>query len=270
MSVIITLTVEEEARIGTSLYGGVECYCEALEALVASETPEYKAIRQFIAADTLDLDPDTTTGRYDNYVDLNEQLGVAPELDLTRPLQSFLEDGLALEVSFAVPSGILSESLSEGFLFGSTLESEEGGDPETEIWDCWVLNSQELHPSVYSGFNFNSYATMEGTTYAANKSGIYKLTDEHNEKFQTGVLSPPLDFGMSNQKRFRAGFLGYSGGSPAVKVQVDDGEERILKVTRNKFPMGRDQVGRRWVFALADFDTLDFVELIPIVLNKSR
>lgn len=186
-----------------------------------------------------------------------------------RKLAFAVMEGFFLEVAFMVPQGVFGTSLEDEFEIIDWNEDEDT-EAETEVWDCWVLNGQEFFPSVYSGFDFNSYAVMDGKAYGASKGGIYSIGAGHEEDFQAGIILPPTSLGMTQNKRFRVGYVGFSGGQPAVKVQVDDGEDRVFQVVRNRFPLQRDLVGRKWQFALADFDTLEFVELFPIILHRSR
>ena len=205
-----------------------------------------------------------------NHVQATEKMTLGADMLFGRPIFHSIEEVVDITVSMAMPKGIFSLE-AESLAHAEDLDGHEDvEDPEEEIWDCWVLNTQELHPSVYSGFDFNSYAEFRNITYAASREGIFSITYDHNEQFQPGVILPATSLGLTNAKRFRAGYIGFSGGKPSVKVKADNGAEVVLKVVRNKFVVPRNQVGRRWQFTLAEFESLEFVEIYPIILTKSR
>lgn len=217
----------------------------------------------------LDVQADLLRG-YSAVQSIAESLALEPESMHKQSLSHIVHDGLELQLSLVIPKSVFNEDLEDDFWLDPDVDEEDVPDPDSEVWDCWVLTSQDLHPSVYSGFNFNSYAMWDEQVYGASKEGISILDDNTDEDFQTGVLLQNSSMGMAAHKRFRHGYLGYSGGSPAVKLQVDGGEEKILKVVRSKFTAPRDQVGQKWRFAVAEFKTLEFVELYPIILSKGR
>ncbi len=267
----VTINITLEEQLGVNDLASKQALFDALADTgldLIDLLQHYKSIRMGLS-EVIDLA--SALGLYHvNQEQVDEGLGVSPELAFKRSLYKAIHEGIGLEISFLFPQGVFGHDIEDEFDLEDEPGQEDVGDVEDEVWDCWVLNTQELNPSVYSGFNFNSYAEYQGVTYATSKDGIYELSDEHDEKFQTGVVLPATSLGMANAKRFRLGYLGFVGGVPAVKAVVDDGQERVFKVVRNKFTLHRDMVGRRWQFTVAEFESLDFVELFPIILTKSR
>lgn len=144
---------------------------------------------------------------------------------------------------------------------------------EGDVWECYVLNTPKFFPSVYSGFNFNSYCVdkIDGKTYACNDTGIYELagdTDAGNT-IHTGVVLSETDFGMPNQKRFRRGYLGISGNSPVMVFETETGEREVYTIdTQGKTVMSSGLKSKTWKISVADFDELDYIKLLPVVLTK--
>ena len=139
-----------------------------------------------------------------------------------------------------------------------------------EQWECWTVNSDYLNPSVYSGFAFNSFANFRNQTFAAAKDGIHVLEGDtdNGADIHAGIVLAPTTFDMAQRKRFRKGYLGTTGGSPVLKTVTEAGVERTFKVAQSEVTFRRDQQGRKWTFLLQDFDALDFIELIPIILGR--
>ena len=120
-----------------------------------------------------------------------------------------------------------------------------------------------------SGFNFNSFCVYNNTVYGAKDDGIYTLEGETDAgtAFHPGIVLPQTKFGIMNQKRFRKAYFGISGSGPVIKVETESGS-RTYKITASKAAMARDMRGVKWVLSLSDFDSLDFIELIPVILHR--
>ncbi len=268
MSLVVNVTIEESVGTNTSLVD-VGTFNPLVHTQIGlPDESVLTSVKKPICLDSVDTGG-VSSLRIDHKAACLVPLGFMGDVFPGRHLGLTVLEEFFLEVSFLVPQGVFSFSLDDEF-DSVDWTDEEDAEAETEVWDCWVLNGQEFFPSVYSGFDFNSYAVMDGKAYGTSKAGIYSIGSDHEEEFQAGIILPPTSLGMTQNKRFRVGYVGFSGGQPAVKVQVDGGEARVFRVVRNRFPLQRDLVGRKWQFALADFDTLEFVELFPIILHRSR
>lgn len=269
MGIVAKETLEEDLQLESSAPLSCLFYGALDGSLSLEEDVPYQPIVNASLDSDVGLEGDIDS-LYGAAAFCEDYVQATPELDYSRPLYHLITEGLDLEISLILPKGLFTLDLGDGIDFDAQGEQSEAEAVEGDVWECWVLNTQDALPSVYSGFNFNSYAQFQGVTYAASKQGVYKITDEHDEDFHSGVLFPETSFGMINHKRFRTGYLGFSGGKPAVKVKSDNGKERVLQVVRNEFKVSRDQAGRKWQFAVQDFGTLDFVEIQPILLSKGR
>jgi hypothetical protein len=140
-----------------------------------------------------------------------------------------------------------------------------------EVWQCYVLNTPHFHPSVYSGFDFNSYCVYENKAYGANGTGIYELTGNTDigEKIRTGVILSKTDFGMPNHKRFRNGYLGVAGDLPVMVFETENGERVTYAINKEGKVVGSHGLkSKKWVLSIADYDTLTYTKLIPIILTR--
>ena len=177
------------------------------------------------------------------------------------------------------------KSISDGFVLADTVASkgtlynvvsESLGLLATveiagETWECYVLNTPKFYPSMYSGFNFNSYAVFENKAYGANDIGIYELTGDTDAgaEIHTGVVLNDTDFGLPNQKRFRRGYLSISGTAPKMIFETEDGRREIYAIdTQGKVVVSSELKSKKWKLSISDFDTLDNLKLIPVVLTK--
>jgi hypothetical protein len=175
----------------------------------------------------------------------------------------------------ATSSLVLSEDItSKGTLYSAvydTLSMNVTVELAGEVYECYVLNTPKFMPSMYSGFDFNSYCVFENRAFGANSVGIYELTGttDAGATIRTGAVLSQTDFGAPNQKRFRRGYLGISGTSPVVVLETEDGGRQAYTIdTEGKAVFSHDQKSKKWKLAVADFDDLDSIKLIPVVLSK--
>lgn len=140
-----------------------------------------------------------------------------------------------------------------------------------EVWECYTLNTPKFHPSMYSGFDFNSYCVFNNRAFGANDTGIYELTGDNDvgDVIHTGVILSQTDFGSPNQKRFRRGYLGITGDNPVMVFECEDGRREVYDIdTEGKVVASSELKSKKWVLSIAEFDTLDHLKLIPIILTK--
>ena len=159
---------------------------------------------------------------------------------------------------------IMNEVVEETLHCGVIVELDD------ELWETWVLSTNSFHASVYSGYSFNSYAVYNNTAFGCKTDGIYKLagTDDDGTDFVSGIVLPETNFGTTRDKRFRKAYFGLSGGTtPALRVETDTGGTTYT-ISSEKVNIGRDMKGKVWTLKVQDFDDLDFIELIPIILAR--
>ena len=138
-----------------------------------------------------------------------------------------------------------------------------------ELWECWVMNSNNFNMSVYSGFDFNSYAVYNSTAYGCRADGIYKLSGDtdNGAAISAGIILPETDFGSSSQKRFRKAFFGISGSTPSLRMETENGSV-TYNIVNSRANIQRNQKAHTWVVKIADFNDIDFIELVPVVLTR--
>ena len=160
----------------------------------------------------------------------------------------------------------LKSLISDSFGFGVNVFVD--GD----LWQCWILNTKEFKPSVFSNFNFNSFCNFLGSSWGIKSDGLYKLTGttDAGTKITPGVILNSSNFGVESKKYFRSAFFGLVGGTvPAIKVMNEDNSYKIYSISTNgRANIGREIDGRYLTVSISDFDSLDFVEIIPVVLVR--
>lgn len=215
---------------------------------------------------------------------ISETLSV---VDVATVIQTFVDvvsESIALADSNSLINRLglsLNESLvftetvtSKGTLYNAvydTLRMNVTVEMAGEVYECYVLNTPKFMPSMYSGFDFNSYCVFENRAFGANDTGIYELTGETDSgsTIHDGVILSSTDFGSRNQKKFRRAYLGISGSSPVMVVETEEGERRVYNIdTDGKTVISHELKSRKWKLSVADFDELDTVKLIPVILSK--
>lgn len=208
-------------------------------------------------------------------------------VDVATVIQTFVDvvsESIALADSNSLINRLglsLNESLvftetvtSKGTLYNAvydTLRMNVTVEMAGEVYECYVLNTPKFMPSMYSGFDFNSYCVFENRAFGANDTGIYELTGETDSgsTIHDGVILSSTDFGSRNQKKFRRAYLGISGSSPVMVVETEEGERRVYNIdTDGKTVISHELKSRKWKLSVADFDELDTVKLIPVILSK--
>jgi hypothetical protein len=105
--------------------------------------------------------------------------------------------------------------------------------------------------------------------YGCKSDGIYELAGDTDDgtAFKPGIILPSTQFNSPNQKRFRKAWLGVSGNDVVLKAETDNGW-RTFRVTDTEVSITRDLKGRSWKFSVEGFDSLDSIDLIPIILSR--
>ena len=144
-------------------------------------------------------------------------------------------------------------------------------DLEGEFYECYVLNTPKFHPSMYSGFDFNSFCVFENRAFGANDTGIYELTGDTDagNTIHTGIIFSNTNFDLPNQKRFRRGYLDMSGTSPKMILETEGGQRQAYAIDeQGKMVASHELKSKSWILSVADFETLSSMKLIPVILTK--
>lgn len=151
------------------------------------------------------------------------------------------------------------------------------GDVTYETYQCWVLNTDEIYPSIYTNFDFNSYAQVGGQIFGAKDGVIYLIggADDAGNVIKTGVRVNLYNMGTHYRKRIREAFFGVAGSAPAIKIATEDGEvyyyivgKRLVEQTTGQRGPAKGQMGVTYTFDLAQVTELDFIEIMPIILMR--
>ncbi len=153
----------------------------------------------------------------------------------------------------------------------------------------WVLNTDLRAVTEYRNVPFDSFAILNGRTYAAGEGGIYELAgDTDNGEPISAWFRPFLtNFGTQKMKRVTDIWLGTSATGLFVKVHTRD--PATGKMTEDVYPVqhahgdgtdkGRVKVGRGltsnwWTLTVqnvagADF-AIDGIEWKPLLLDRRQ
>lgn len=144
---------------------------------------------------------------------------------------------------------------------------EVGGDYDTYTYHTWVITGLTFEPSIYSGFDFNSYSAHQGKCYGLKDDGLYVLegdTDDGKD-IHTGVRFGASNFGKEGRNKLRS-----------IRFGVDDGDDINARVStarsadyadlsRNrKIMINRTVFGDDIDVEIADFEKLGSMELAII------
>jgi hypothetical protein len=142
---------------------------------------------------------------------------------------------------------------------------------DEEIHDTYCLNGQGWEPSVFTGWNFNSFAVFRGKAYGCNKGGLYLLEGEDDDgvAFQTGVRLV-TNFGSDSFKRIRSIRVGDAGDDVMARVAAGKGS-RICYPDQehsHRIRVSRDIIGPIFTIDVAGFEKLSQLEITPLILFR--
>lgn len=139
--------------------------------------------------------------------------------------------------------------------------------------------------SQYKNFNANSFVKFGQFFFIASDVGLYKLSgttkifsaeDASSETIESFFEPITFDFGIANQKRLRAVYIGYEAdGDLTLKVSTELSVQESYTIpasTNNrharKVNINRSLKGRYWTFQIygngVNF-AIDTIQVLPIV-----
>ena len=171
--------------------------------------------------------------------------------------------GGACTFGFWIPPITQFDILGGVLVEGSIIE-------DLELFETWALTGFAYSPSMYSRFNFNSYADRNGQILAAKEDGIYVLEgdDDDGQQIHDGMRLGPANFGTDNLKGARAIYPGDAGIPEAHVIAETKGREGYFKLQRDRFNVTTDILDRIMTIEIADFEKLSHFEIIPVVRVK--
>jgi hypothetical protein len=176
--------------------------------------------------------------------------------------------GVQVQISGAGGFALISPAVfavigSGGVIVGTLAEA-------VEAYGTWVLTGNKFSASVYSGFDFNSYARYRGREYAAGADGIYLLggSDDDGQPIHPGVRLV-TNFGSEKHKRLRSIHLGRCGEETQVRVEADTGEGTFIPEDNGgRVVVSRDLESQLFTLDFVDFEQLSHLEIAVLPLNK--
>lgn len=203
-----------------------------------------------------------TTLNLVSFLELSAGVGIIESTVPVLAINKAISDALEV-MDIASIKQLLQELIQDGLNIEIVVEIDG------ELYECWVVNTGEFHVSVYSGYDYNSFALMNNTVYGCKSDGIYEMegdTDDGSE-FHSGIVLPETRFGSEHNKRFRKAFFGVSGDNLTMKMQTESGDRTFI-VVDSEMTITRDLKGRKWKISLEDFDSLDSINLFPTILTR--
>jgi hypothetical protein len=175
----------------------------------------------------------------------------------------FAIGGAGLATTRMPPIAVITGDALGGFVLA--------GADAVEIYEAWCLSGQAFEPSVFSGFNFNSFAVKGGQAYAAGDAGIYLLGADHDagEPIQSGARVGPVNFGGAGTKRLRGVVFGQGGSSTRVRVRTDEAEG-VFAPDRDtdRVTVSRDLQASEFIVDILNFEELSHLEITPLRLAR--
>jgi hypothetical protein len=110
-----------------------------------------------------------------------------------------------------------------------------------------------------------------GQYFGAGPDGIYLLEgeDDAGAEIHPGVRIGPVNFGTDLEKRLRLVRCG--GQSTGAQVRVSSNRDAgFYDVENGRAAVSREIQGRELTIEIADFETLDHLEIVPLVLHERQ
>jgi len=141
-----------------------------------------------------------------------------------------------------------------------------------QVFACWVLTTKQYNPSVYSNYDFNSYARIQKKLYGARDDGIYLLegATDGGDSINDGLLFDFANMDIPSTKRLRSIHLGSRTKDATVQVATERGDNKTYKTTQQRAVIGKEVVGKFWTVAVENVEDLKSMELNVILISKSR
>ena len=182
------------------------------------------------------------------------------------PLPQAIE-GATINIAVAGVIAFISPQILE--VIGDIEVGISGGVIDPGVFDTYTLCGSRGEPSIYSNFNFNSYARYRNQSYGAGMEGIYLLEgpDDDGKEIIPGIKIGPVNFGSDREKRIRLLRLGGNADGAQVKVS-SNGDADYSDVIDGRAAVSRSVQGRELLIEISGFTTLDHLELVPLILAK--
>jgi len=152
----------------------------------------------------------------------------------------------------------------------------------------YVMNTRTRGVTQYQGYNFNSFAELDGKYYGANDEGLYLLEGDTDDDapISAYIRTGLTDFGTQFKKQVHDAYIGYTtDGRLLLKVITTDAGERKENwyalnpkdneaTSDNRFRISKGIKSVHWQFEVANIDGADFdisnMTVWPFVLHRRK
>lgn len=148
-----------------------------------------------------------------------------------------------------------------------------------------ALNLENMAPSQYGDYNFNSMATFNGYPIAAGEAGIFQLDsgdDFNGVSIDSLIETVKTDMGTENLQAIRSINIGYETSDDlTISIITDDVITQSYTLTPeqgsqfqhgNRLSVGSTAIGRYRTYKIENTSGCDFsidtISVVPIVMNR--
>lgn len=207
------------------------------------------------------------------YIVWTERLGVVGLMSALQVERALLQANITHQSSMSA-----NEILQA--LLASSMTASDMASIAGETLQVWAMHMDAGGSTRYENFNFNSFANIDGITYGASESGIYRLDGNKDDgaDIQQLVDFGRLSFGTNSRKGLPYVYAGMAADGPTFLRVVADGATFTYQVrnsTENmathRFELGRGLRASFYDVSLissaSSFD-LHNIEFMPIELTR--
>ena len=201
-------------------------------------------------------------------------VGVGCSASITIIIDLVTADGLQLSDSTSI--GSLVELITREGLYvndgGSSLARREALQ--------YAINLATGAPSVYQGFDFQGFVSIDGVSYGWRQDGLYRIgvSGDDAETIRAMVDFGISDYGTAQSKRLATAWLGLrTDGQAYLRMRADDGAEHVYRAIQShdthRAVLAKGVTGRQWSVVLeiedASFASMDSME-IEVAVSQRR
>jgi len=263
VNALLSLLISENITVAEAL-SAVGTFSRGLAEMITATDSVSRAF-DLSASETLSV-VDASTAMASFFKSIAETVTSTDTVAGTNTIAITTTEAITL-VDTVVSGATMYLSVTDGVLLGATVEIDD------EIYECFVLNTPSFFPSVYSGFDFNSYCVYQSRAFGANGTGIFELdgATDNGESISSGVMTHETDFGARNKKRFRKAYIGLDGTGAKMVMETGEGERKVYDIDgKGMVDASKVIQGREWVLSVTDFDELKSLKLIPVILARGK
>jgi hypothetical protein len=246
--------------VGSSVLGNIRTYDDIADGFSVTENV-FRGFRALIS-DQMSLST-AAVWSWQSMLLCRESLAFSEDLTETNHIIVQLADAYSLsDVSQSAKES--HPKIADSFLFNMRIILNG------EVYQCWVVTTDQFYPSIYTGFDFSSYAVLDNVLYGTREDGIYKIdsTTDSGSVINAGYILDADNLGTQLKKRIYSAYFGVVGTTPAVKI-VSDNSTVTYYLVEGRAKVSVGQEGCRWVFKLVNITELDFIEITPVTLTRT-